>query len=111
MRSSVTGAMVALYPSPAGATECELDRCTPGTGSSPRNPVLERLEPDAEALVVNRLEPAAATATRSRRSTSATGWSALIKASWDGHLRRRRDRGGRRRSSSTTLRGQRASAA
>lgn len=57
MRSSVTGSMIALYPSPAGATECELplhawDRLVA------RNPVLERLEPDAEALVVNRLEKA-----------------------------------------------------
>jgi Fe-S cluster biogenesis protein NfuA/nitrite reductase/ring-hydroxylating ferredoxin subunit len=53
MRSSVTGGIVALYPSPAGATESELgleawdDVCAV-------NPVLERLEPDAEALVVDR---------------------------------------------------------
>jgi Fe-S cluster biogenesis protein NfuA/nitrite reductase/ring-hydroxylating ferredoxin subunit len=57
MRSSVTGSMIALYPSPAGATECELpldawDRLVA------RNPVLDRLEPDAEALVVNRLAKA-----------------------------------------------------
>ncbi len=59
MRSSVSGGMIALYPSPAGATECELpldawDRLVA------RNPVLERLEPDAEALVVNRLAKAGA---------------------------------------------------
>lgn len=54
MRSGVSGGMIALYPSPAGATECELsldewDRL------AALNPVLERLEPDAEALIVNRL--------------------------------------------------------
>ncbi len=54
MRSGVSGGIVALYPSPVGATECELD-----LGAWDRlteaNPVLERLEPDAEALIVNRL--------------------------------------------------------
>lgn len=54
MRSGVSGGMIALYPSPAGATECELaldewDRLVA------LNPILERLEPDAEALIVNRL--------------------------------------------------------
>jgi hypothetical protein len=54
LRSSASGAVVALYPSPAGATESELDldawdRLVAG------NPVLEDLDPDAEALVVNRM--------------------------------------------------------
>jgi hypothetical protein len=57
MRSSVTGSMIALYPSPAGATECELPLDAWGRLVA-RNPVLERLEPDAEALVVNRLAKA-----------------------------------------------------
>ena len=46
--------MVALYPSPAGATESELD--LHGFGElSTLNPLLAELEADAEALVVNRL--------------------------------------------------------
>ena len=53
LRSSGTGGVVGLYPSPAGATECELeleawDRLVAA------NPVLEDLDPDAEALLVNR---------------------------------------------------------
>ncbi len=54
IRSSVTGGIVALYPSPAGATESELDL---GAWDElcAANPALGRLEPDAEALIVNRL--------------------------------------------------------
>jgi hypothetical protein len=54
MRSSVTGGIVAFYPSPAGATESELslDAWNALAGA---NPVLADLEPDAEALVVNRI--------------------------------------------------------
>jgi hypothetical protein len=52
--SSATGGIVALYPSPAGATESELEI---GTWRDLRseNPVLMGLEPDAEALIVNRI--------------------------------------------------------
>ena len=60
IHSSASGAVVALYPSPAGATESELDLerlARPARA----NPVLEGLEPDAEALIVNRMaEPPAA---------------------------------------------------
>jgi hypothetical protein len=54
MRSTGTNSVVALYPSPAGATECELhleswDRLVE------LNPILLDLEADAEALVVNRM--------------------------------------------------------
>jgi len=54
LRSSQSGKVVGLYPSPAGATECELeleawDRLVAA------NPVLEDLDPDAEALIVNRM--------------------------------------------------------
>jgi hypothetical protein len=54
MRSSQTGGVVAFYPSPAGATESELslDAWDQLVAS---NPVLAELDPDAEALVVNRL--------------------------------------------------------
>ena len=53
-RSSATASVVALYPSPAGATESELD--LHGWGELVAlNPFLAELEADAEALVVNRL--------------------------------------------------------
>src|SRR5258707_3008595 len=54
MRSTVTGGVVAFYPSPAGATESELDLEAWGELVR-RNPVLEELDPDAEALIVDRL--------------------------------------------------------
>jgi hypothetical protein len=53
LRSSVTGTVVAMYPSPAGATESELELGAWGALVA-ANPVLDRLEPDAEALVVDR---------------------------------------------------------
>ena len=53
LRSSVTGSVIALYPSPAGATESELE-LTAWDALVEANPILERLEPDAEALIVNR---------------------------------------------------------
>jgi Family of unknown function (DUF5947) len=54
MRSSSIGGMVAMYPSPAGATESEL---TLDAWEDLRalNPELDSLESDAEALVVNRI--------------------------------------------------------
>jgi hypothetical protein len=43
-----------MYPSPAGATESELD--LPAWHElSELNPILSGIEPDAEALVVNRI--------------------------------------------------------
>ena len=54
IRSSVTGGIVALYPSPAGATESELDLAA-WDELVGLHPELDRLEPDAEALVVNRM--------------------------------------------------------
>jgi hypothetical protein len=53
LRSSVTNGVVALYPSPAGATESELE-LTAWDALCAANPILERLEPDAEALIVDR---------------------------------------------------------
>jgi hypothetical protein len=55
LRSSSAGRVVGLYPSPAGAAECELtleaweDLCA-------ANPVLGGLEEDIEGLIVNRTE-------------------------------------------------------
>jgi Family of unknown function (DUF5947) len=54
MRSSVTGGVVAFYPSPAGATESELS-LEAWDALVALNPALAELEHDAEALVVNRL--------------------------------------------------------
>jgi hypothetical protein len=54
LRSTSTGAVVAMYPSPAGATECELDLVA-WDRLVAANPVLDDLDPDAEALIVNRM--------------------------------------------------------
>ncbi len=54
---TLTGAesdVYAFYPSPAGPTECELD-LDAWDDLCAANPILANLEPDAEALVVNRV--------------------------------------------------------
>ena len=81
MRSSVTGGLVAFYPSPAGATESELS-LEAWDALSQRNPVLNELEPDAEALVVNRLSepPEYAIAPIDQ----CYGLVGLIKSRWEG---------------------------
>ena len=53
-KSSVEGKVVALYPSPAGATESLLALETWGDIVSD-NPVLHEMESDVEALLVNRV--------------------------------------------------------
>ena len=52
--SSAAGKVIALYPSPAGATESLLDL---GSWNEivQSNPVLRKMEPDTEALLVNRV--------------------------------------------------------
>jgi Family of unknown function (DUF5947) len=54
MRSTVTEGIVAFYPSPAGATESELN-LEAWAALVARNPALEELDSDAEALVVDRI--------------------------------------------------------
>ena len=54
LHSSATGGVAALYPSPAGATESELELST-WNELCALNPVLADLEPDSEALIVNRM--------------------------------------------------------
>ena len=54
MVSTVSGGVIALYPSPAGATECELD-LESWERLVAENPALGSLEADAEALIVNRM--------------------------------------------------------
>ena len=51
--STAAGRVTAFYPSPAGATESLLD-LEAWDGLVGANPVLEELEPDVEALLVNR---------------------------------------------------------
>ena len=53
--SSEPGRVTALYPSPAGATESLLT-LEAWEELAAENPVLHELEPDVEALLVNRLE-------------------------------------------------------
>jgi hypothetical protein len=51
--SSAVGRVVAFYPSPVGATESLLE-LRDWRELAAQNPVLEQLEPDVEALLVNR---------------------------------------------------------
>lgn len=56
--SSAAGKVVVLYPSPAGATESLLD-FESWQEIVRSNPVLQEMEPDTEALLVNRVQRAA----------------------------------------------------
>jgi hypothetical protein len=81
MESSVAGCVVALYPSPAGATESELHFST-WSRLVALNPVLAELEPDVEGLIVNRLaDPPVYAIAPIDRCYALTG---TVKASWDG---------------------------
>jgi hypothetical protein len=81
MRSSVTGGPVAFYPSPAGATESELS-LEAWEELVERNTALGDLEPDAEALIVNRLaEPALHVIAPIDECYRLVG---LIKSRWEG---------------------------
>ena len=84
-RSSCTRAstdcIVALYPSPAGATESELHFET-WDRLGRLNPVLGELEPDAEALIVNRMaDPPQFAIAPIDRCYMLVG---LVKARWEG---------------------------
>ena len=54
--SSISGKMVAIYPSPAGATESDLPEET-WDEIVAANPALRSVEADVDALLVNRLGP------------------------------------------------------
>ena len=54
MESTVTGCIVAMYPSPGGATESEL-HFESWQRMRELNPVLATLEPDIEGLIANRM--------------------------------------------------------
>jgi hypothetical protein len=55
VKSSTENRVLALYPSPAGATESMLDLAA-WEDIVQENPVLEQMQPDVEALLVNRLD-------------------------------------------------------
>jgi hypothetical protein len=79
--SEAAGGVVAQYPSPAGATECDLylDAWNELVAA---NPVLETLEPEVEALIVNRLsEPRAYAIVPIDRCYELVG---MIKSTWEG---------------------------
>ena len=81
MRSTVTECVVAMYPSPAGATESEL-HFDSWSRMCQLNPVLEGLEPDIEGLIVNRLsDPPMYAIAPIDRCYALTG---AIKATWEG---------------------------
>jgi len=79
--SEAAGGVVALYPSPAGATESEL-YLEAWNELVAVNPVLADLEPEVEALVVNRLsEPHRYAIVPIDRCYELVG---MIKATWEG---------------------------
>ncbi len=81
MESTVTECIVAMYPSPAGATESEL-HFESWRRMLERNPVLETLEPDIEGLIANRLsDPPVYVIAPIDRCYGLTG---TIKAAWEG---------------------------
>ena len=76
-----SGSVVALYPSPAGATESELDLDAWAELVS-ANPQLQELEPEVEGLIVNRLvEPPQHAVAPIDECYRLVG---LIKAGWQG---------------------------
>jgi hypothetical protein len=81
MHSTVTECVVAMYPSPAGATESEL-HFDAWARMSALNPVLDALEPDIEGLIVNRLsDPPVYAIAPIDQCYALTG---AIKATWEG---------------------------
>ena len=81
MDSTVTACVVAMYPSPGGATESEL-HFESWSRMLELNPVLEDLEPDIEGLIVNRLsDPPMYVIAPIDRCYELTG---TIKARWEG---------------------------
>jgi Family of unknown function (DUF5947) len=81
MESTVTACVVAMYPSPGGATESEL-HFDSWTRMRSLNPVLDKLEPDIEGLIANRLsDPPMYVIAPIDRCYALTG---TIKAHWEG---------------------------
>ncbi len=81
MESTVTECVVAMYPSPGGATESEL-HFESWNSLCELNPVLRELEADIEGLLVNRLsDPPGYAIAPIDRCYALTG---LIKMHWEG---------------------------
>jgi hypothetical protein len=81
MNSTVTSCVVAMYPSPAGATESEL-HFESWARMCQLNPVLSGLESDIEGLIVNRLsDPPMYAIAPIDQCYALTG---AIKATWEG---------------------------
>ncbi len=81
MESTVTGCIVAMYPSPGGATESEL-HFDSWNRMRELNPVLQSLEADIEGLIANRLsDPRTYVIAPIDRCYELTG---TIKAAWEG---------------------------
>ena len=79
--SEVADGVVALYPSPAGATECELYLAA-WNELVAANPILADLVPEVEALIVNRLaDPPVHAIVPIDRCYELVG---MIKAGWEG---------------------------
>jgi hypothetical protein len=81
MESTVTACVVAMYPSPAGATESEL-HFESWSRMVSLNPILAGVEPDVEGLIVNRMsDPPAYVIAPIDRCYELTG---TIKVAWEG---------------------------
>ena len=81
MQSTVTNCIVAMYPSPGGATESEL-HFEAWARMRALHPVLATLEPDIEGLIANRLtDPPGYVIAPIDRCYALTG---TIKAHWEG---------------------------
>ena len=72
VHNSAAGRVIAQYPSPGGAMESSLD-LEYWNAIVERNPVLKQLEPDVEALLVNRLSSSAAVLPRANRPVLSPG--------------------------------------
>ena len=81
LRSSTEGRVLAMYPGAAGSAESLLPLDT-WTDIAQENPVLDRMEPDVEALLVNRLNrPAEYYLTPVDKCYELVG---LIRSNWHG---------------------------
>jgi hypothetical protein len=81
MSSTVTDCVVAMYPSPAGATESEL-HFESWARMCELNPVMSTMEPDIEGLIANRLaDPPVYAIAPIDQCYALTG---AIKATWEG---------------------------
>lgn len=79
--SGTVNTIVGLYPSPAGATECEL-YLEAWEELKSLNPILENLETDIEALMINRLsDPHQYAIAPVDRAYELVG---IVKAKWEG---------------------------